>query len=522
VSRTDHWLGAPRPWHVLLSPALPILALWGGNFGGLRLDVAARSVLAGIVAALIATVIVARIARNLRTAALAVSLITTVLLSRTTFSEIISATHLPVPPLAILLAAIAVAAGVVRFGHSCVGATTFVNVLMVCSTALVVAPVITSQFHRAQDRIAAIARLKPPDIARQADAPDIYVFILDAYGRTDVLRDYYRFENPLVGELQSLGFTVGSRAASNYGQTAQSLASSLNWEYLPAALGAAPSPVAPRARFGNLIQHNRTFSALRAAGYHIRAYGSEYGLLQPEPADERPRPSLFLTDFEYGLYHASLFPALSCAVGLPPGWAPAAFHRRQILWTLDRLEHDLPKPSDPPTFVFAHLLVPHPPFSFEADGRPLVSKLPVTFDDGSHWRWQASQARVEEQYETGYIKAVQFLNVRIRNIVRQVLNRTDGRQIIFYIQGDHGPGSRVDWDKPERTDFRERLGILLAARFPEERGGGSLYPHVTPVNGMRILMNHALRTNLPLLDDRSYFSPWADPLQFIDATEHVR
>ena len=56
--------------------------------------------------------------------------------------------------------------------------------------------------------------------------PDVYVFILDGYGRTDVLRDHYKFENPLPTRLKALGFEIAEKAVSNDAQTAQSLASS--------------------------------------------------------------------------------------------------------------------------------------------------------------------------------------------------------------------------------------------------------------------------------------------------------
>src|SRR4029079_4030218 len=105
--------------------------------------------------------------------------------------------------------------------------------------------------------------------------PDIYILILDAYGRADVLRDYYHFENTLVPELEKLGFTVPPKAASNYAQTALSLASSLNLEYLPALCDRQLSVGEPRARLADLISRNRVFETFTTAGYRIRSYSSE-------------------------------------------------------------------------------------------------------------------------------------------------------------------------------------------------------------------------------------------------------
>jgi len=312
---------------------------------------------------------------------------------------------------------------------------------------------------------------------------------------------------------------VAQEGASNYPQTAQSLASSLNFEYLPALLERQPeSGIQPRRRFGDLIVHNRTFATLARAGYRIRSYSSEYSLIQPAHVDERAHPWLYLTEFGYNLYNASLVPRLSAAAGVPPGALATRVRRRHVTWTLDHLERELPRPGDPPTLVFAHLLIPHPPFSFEADGSPLRTQLPARLDDGSDWK--ALAAGTGEIYEAGYVKAVRFLNSRLLDIVRAVLNRSDERDVIIYLQGDHGPGSRLDWKAPDETAYRERLGILLAARLP--RGAQpAMSPNITPVNAVRVLLNSALGANLPLLDDRSYFSPWRDPLEFIDVTDHV-
>jgi hypothetical protein len=242
-------------------------------------------------------------------------------------------------------------------------------------------------------------------------------------------------------------------------------------------------------------------------------------LIRPAPVHERLHPWLYLTDFEYGVHEASMFPLLASAIGLSPGTAAAALHRRHVRWTLDHLERELPQPDDPPTLVFAHLLIPHPPFLFEPDGTPRESSVSGNLYDGNHWRIMAGDSG--EAYEEGYVKAVRYLNSRLIAIVRSVLENPRGREAIIYLQGDHGPGSRLDWNDPERTDLRERLGILLAARIPQSREH-LIHSHITPVNAIRVLLNAALGTDLPLIEDRSYFSTWTEPLEFVDVTDRVR
>ena len=68
--------------------------------------------------------------------------------------------------------------------------------------------------------------------------------------------------------------------------------------------------------------------------------------------------------------------------------------------------------------------------------------------------------------------------------------------------------------------MRERLGILLAIRFPD--GNYSpLHSRLTPVNAMRAILNSALGLELGALPDRSYFSVPGQPYVFHDVTDQV-
>jgi hypothetical protein len=515
-----HWLAPPRPWHVLLSPALPILALWSFNFDGLVTGAAVWSIAALEIAAVVASLVLGWLMRDLRRAALAVSVVTLIALSQSTVWNIGRLTHvLFLPPLS-LMCAVILAVFILRSRVDLKAWTTFGNALMLISTLLVVQPTVMKEARRWQHPTRTFGPVEVP--AHQAKSlPDIYFVILDGYGRADVLRDYFHFDNPLVPQLEAQGFTIPSKAASNYTQTALSLASSLNLDYLQTVIGSEPSNVAPRARLADLIAQNRAFATLAAAGYRIRAYASEYGLLQLQVVDERPHPRLYFTDFEYGVYEGTVLPMLFAAAGRPPGMIPYALHRRHIRWTLDHLEHDLPETNAPPTLVFAHLLIPHPPFAFEPDGRALESRLPANFSDASHWRAQAEAVGSDENYETGYIKGLQFANSRLLQIVKNVMSRSDGRRTIFYVQGDHGPGSRLDWESAEGTDMRERLGILLAVRFPDGMRPPALPANISPINSIRTLIRVALDAQLPEIENRSFFSTWKDPLAFVDVTSHL-
>ncbi|MFQ5717871.1 MAG: hypothetical protein ACE5GQ_12335, partial [Nitrospinales bacterium] len=63
--------------------------------------------------------------------------------------------------------------------------------------------------------------------------PDIYYIILDAYGREDVLKEFYGYDNSeFIGFLKDRGFHIARKSRSNYPVTVPSLASSLNMNYV--------------------------------------------------------------------------------------------------------------------------------------------------------------------------------------------------------------------------------------------------------------------------------------------------
>ncbi len=73
------------------------------------------------------------------------------------------------------------------------------------------------------------------DLKVKSQPPDIYYIILDGYGRSDVLKNEYDYDNSdFLNGLRGLGFYVADCSQSNYAQTQISLASSLNFNYLDA------------------------------------------------------------------------------------------------------------------------------------------------------------------------------------------------------------------------------------------------------------------------------------------------
>jgi hypothetical protein len=112
----------------------------------------------------------------------------------------------------------------------------------------------------------------------------------------------------------------------------------------------------------------------------------------------------------------------------------------------------------------------------------------------------------------GYRGQIAYLNSRVLETVRQILKNSK-REPIIIMHGDHGPGSHYDNESLENTDLAERYSIFYAAHLPGS-GGDKIYDSMSPVNGLRIVLNEYFGTNYELLEDRSFFVPYSRPYDY--------
>ena len=355
----------------------------------------------------------------------------------------------------------------------------------------------------------------PTAVRAASERPDVVYLILDGMGREDVLEGLFDVRSDLDEFLAARGFFVPSRAVSNYSQTPLSLASALNYDYLPALL----PPVDPLARdwrpLMGLLREPRLVAALQAAGYRVVEMVGNYSPVRFAASDERVAPWLDLDELTYFVLCRSVLPRLSETAGLARSYPLNQLHRHAIRWRIDRLASGDLLDDTQPTFVFAHLLVPHPPFVFAPDGSYRPSQVEFGIRDGDHWRIDALV--VGEKYAPGYADAARFAMGELRRIIDGLLSRAQ-RPLAILVHGDHGPGSHLYWEQPGITDMRERLAIFLALRLTRPAAPGSLRETLSPVNAVRLLLGDALGVPMPELEDRAYFSTWRDPFVFHEVT----
>ena len=158
--------------------------------------------------------------------------------------------------------------------------------------------------------------------------------------------------------------------------------------------------------------------------------------------------------------------------------ASAVNSRNLTLYMLESLP-SLAKENGP-KFVYAHFTTTHPPFSFEADGKPLL---------------KVGDLHNSEDFIAGYNKQIEFIDNQLVPVIKQIIKNSTEPPIII-IQSDHGMVTNIDME-----DYRPNQ-ILAAFYLPGIQNIPS--SKISPVNFFRFVLNNYFGYDLNYLDEKSF------------------
>jgi hypothetical protein len=248
---------------------------------------------------------------------------------------------------------------------------------------------------------------------------------------------------------------------------------------------------------------------LRAHGYTIYSFETGYAATELESQTRRLVGRAGPNEFETTLLNLTPLPPL---LALLPELDAYEAHRRRIRFTLETLPKLALEPG--PKFVFAHILAPHPPFVFDAEGGAVENRLPFQYYDGRHFIVRQSR----REYLEGYAGQARFISGQILLAIDGILAASATPPIVV-LQGDHGPGAGFYHEDLAASDVVERGFILNAFLLPEPAESIGLDPAITPVNTFRIILGRYLDMDLPLLPDRSFYNRESRPYAFSEITD---
>jgi len=310
------------------------------------------------------------------------------------------------------------------------------------------------------------------------ELPDIYYIVLDGYARADILASYYDFDNTaFLDHLKELGFYVADGSVSNYNQTVLSLAGSLNMDYVEALAPANNSANNARSILADQLKNSRVRNYLTSIGYELIAFETGYSQTEIRDANTFLGPSaksgvlnhpllgegispiesmlLSSTALRLALDSDSLRQKLLSSAVIDPSYQA---HRARVNYTLNALGEAAEKPG--PTFTFAHVISPHPPFVFGPSGSSITNRGTFSLADADAFGGST------EEYIGAYRDQLQHLNTLVSEAIDEILERSE-RPPIILLQADHGPGAYMAWNSAEETEMLERMAILSAYYFPD-------------------------------------------------------
>ncbi len=487
------------PLHPFLFAIYPILALLAFNISEVDISSGSRPLVLSVLMAGLLVLIFYWIYRDWRRAALTSTVILILFFSYGHLYLLLKGVevggfylfrHRTLIPIWIILVAVAIW-WVSRKSLNVTSVTYTLNLIGLFLLIFPIIQIVSFSVQNQASQTSAEKNTSALDLKVNSQPPDIYYIILDGYGRSDVLKNEYDYDNSdFLNGLRDLGFYVADCSQSNYAQTQISLASSLNFNYLDALSDRFVPGSEDRTGLDALIHHGLVRQSLEKAGYKTVAFATGFLATELSDADYflSPRRSIGeLNEFESLLMETTFARLLLDANTFGMQNSGSELYRERTLFTLDKL--DKLSYIKGPKFVFAHLVIPHPPYVFGPTGGP-VGPADVgttkTQQGASHYRDQAL-----------------YVSTRMAEIVPRIIANSATPPIIV-IQGDHGPTVA---SRP-----RSRMSNLNVYFLPGAEK--SLYPTITPVNTFRVIFNNYFGQNLQLLKDVSLYSDYEDPFNF--------
>jgi len=275
----------------------------------------------------------------------------------------------------------------------------------------------------------------PSTYSDDAGGPPMYVILLDGYPRADSLAQLGIDNQPFVNALEDRGFDYYADAHSIHSRTQKTLLAMLTEE----AVNDDPVGVAElRAARSRLAVPPGFVAVDPPVGYVTLSHG---------PRIDPGGPN----DFEIELVGQS-------AVGvLAPDWAYGLL-LEGLRDRVDRTLALLPELAEPR--VFAHVMAPHPPFLYGAEGYAQTPRW-CWPDCGLFTNFIEDLGISREQWGSGMAQQLEGLNERLLETVDELLARHSDAVVVLF--SDHG-------GRTARAELDEWHRSFLAARTPGHPG----------------------------------------------------
>tara|TARA_B100000029_G_scaffold514523_1_gene617702 strand:+ start:648 stop:1871 length:1224 start_codon:yes stop_codon:yes gene_type:complete len=321
--------------------------------------------------------------------------------------------------------------------------------------------------------------------------PDVYVIIMDEFaGEIQLSRDFDYYPEKFFEGLEMRDFNIPKFAFSNYPNTAYSIPSIMNMDYvdfIPETLGEKSTNTLMANEVGD---DNNVMKIFHNNGYHVVSFYGGMGALGKSFVDQKLCAPFEINNDLKEKYLQIYVPFTYVNSQLIHG--PINEKLQCILENIS-----VTSKKDKPHAYFIHVRLPHEPFVYDADG---------TYNEFSNYDASSKEGYLEQlKYSEKFI-------LKLSDIIKE--NNPESAIIVF---SDHGFRAEIDWEKKQLDNMIRGNNVITAIHIP---GEDMVLPEtVTLVNLFRMFFNQYLEDDFEILDDRIIWYNPIQPNKHYDVTE---
>ena len=327
--------------------------------------------------------------------------------------------------------------------------------------------------------------------------PDVYLLLLDAYSGDITLKNDFEFDNfEFYEQLTERGFLVQKDSLSNYPNTALSMPSIMNMNYLD-FLSKLQGEESKDLRLAQqLWKENKVMQVFHANEYQIYSFHGRSGSSSDMVSENFCKYAFDLNPELMGVLVEHYIP-----ISLVRTTFLEAKHYDTITCALDTMIN-FEKKTDDPIYVHMHIRFPHQPLVFDSDGNKIDEPI--------------SSHRFDSELKDAYLQQLIFANKKTIEIVDSIKQKNSDAIII--VMSDHGGRFGVNWSDPSEMDYFRALSNLNAVYFP---GKDHFSMDISPVNVFRIIFNLYFESDYEILEEKQIWYVPGKPFNQTDITEII-
>ena len=326
------------------------------------------------------------------------------------------------------------------------------------------------------------------------EKPDVFVFILDEFaGKNQLMMDFNYDLNSFNQSLNEREFEIPKTSLSNYPNTALSMPSLLNMDYLEFLTFDLDEKSKDMRIPLQLRDQNNVMKIFKINGYDTVSF---YGGL------DATGDTLIVNEklCSFGTINTDLRKNFVLTY-LPLSYFNdiflANFQHEKLQCVFSYIENYKTNKSQP-IYHHIHIRLPHHPFIYDSEGNFLPYK--IKSDD-----------------KDAYLQQLMFTEKKLLELV-DIIQKESSDSVIMIIS-DHGYRADINWKEPSNDDLIRGFNVVTSFHFPGKEF--TIDEKISLVNVYRIFFNEYFDYEFPILADKHFWYNPSNPYIHFDVTDKL-